>query len=266
MIPAALAEFVANSYGVGAPMDIPDDFASIPAGVPLHSGMSATQRDRAVIDAMLGGQLPPRLLQWQRVAYSIRVGGRDVQCAIDVSPDWLGIGSDVFYLRTPLQPSAFQRVADSADAMLCTRVAVEAIHNSSAPVRVGFVGMSPADGETRNSLRLWLASNATLESVRRGAPGLTTDGKKDVIVGPTQARNPGKVCIFGGWRTNGSQVQSLSTIHSASYVDYSQCARLMRRTMLVDGSELAVEDVARSALWPCIVESRLPARASLRYP
>lgn len=267
MIPASLVEFVANSYGLGAPVDIPDDFASIPSGVPIQSGMSPAQRDRAVLDAMLGGQLPPRLLQWQRVTYGIRVGVREVQCAIDVSPDWLGVGSDTFYLRTPLQPSAFQRVADAAGAMLCTKVAVLAIHDADAPVRVGFAGMSPSPGETRNSLRLWLASNATLESVRRGAQGLTTDGKKDVIVGPTQARSPGKVCIFGGWRSNGSQVQPLSTIHSASYVDYSQCARLMRRTMLVDGAEMAVEAVARDAtLWPCIVESRLSARASLRYP
>lgn len=267
MIPAALAEFVAQSYGPGAPMDIPDDFASIPPGVPVDGSQTIAQRDRAVLGAMLGGQLPPRLLQWQRVTYGLRIGGREVQCAIDVSPDWLGVGSDTFYLRTPLQPSAFQRVADAADAMICTKVAVLAIHDAQAPVRVGFAGMSPAEGESRNSLRLWLASNATLESVRRGAQGLTTDGKKDVIVGPTQARNPGKVCIFGAWRANGSQVQSLSTIHSASYVDYSQCERLMRRTMLVDGAERSVEDVARDAtLWPCIVESRLPSRAALRYP
>jgi len=157
--------------------------------------------------------------------------------------------------------------------MLCTKVAVDAVHNADAPVRVPMVGMSPGRGESRNGLRLWLASNATLESVRRGALGLTTDGKKDVIVGPTQARAPTKVCIYGGYRAPtaahplGERIQPLSTVHTISYIDYSQCGRMMRPTMLVDGAQRAVLDVARDAvLWPCIVESRLPSRAVLRYP
>lgn len=255
-----------DAYNSSATNILPADFASLPPDLPFTATTRSASRDNLVVNDMLYGRIPSRLLDWKDINYTVKIKERLVFCTISVSPDWLGLGSNAFYLRIPLHPKLFQQVADCYDAMLCTSVAVDAIHNANVATRVLMKGLTPHRGETRNSTRLWRLSNSFIESARLGNLGLVSDGKKDVIVGPRQVRNRGKVCIYGAWKASGKW-QEISTVHVASYIYYSQCARLMRKVMMVDGKEYAVEDIAKSAeLWPCIVEEILPRTATLRYP
>jgi hypothetical protein len=71
-----------------------------------------------------------------------------------------------------------------------------------------------------------------------------TDHKKDVVVGPTQMANPEKVAIYGGWNSEGKRVQGLNVVsHSLTYCDYSQCGRLIRPVLVLEGVEWSFEDV-----------------------
>ncbi len=67
--------------------------------------------------------------------------------------------------------------------------------------------------------------------------------KKDVVITPLLASNPGKVAIYGWHQLNGQPIQPLYLGHGVSYVDYSHGIRLVRGQMLVNGQVRSVADV-----------------------
>jgi hypothetical protein len=112
----------------------------------------------------------------------------------------LGVGSDGNYLRTPLSAPGAQRAVSLLSSILPTKKMVEDIEREASRVDgiVAFSPFSPQRGESRNSKRLWEASNAAIEARKLANKPLYAGHKKDIIVGPEIARNPGKVIIFGG--------------------------------------------------------------------
>jgi hypothetical protein len=73
--------------------------------------------------------------------------------------------------------------------------------------------------------------------------------KKDVVITPLLASNPGKVAIYGWHQLNGVPIQPLYLGHGDFYVDYSHGIRLVRQDMLVDGAATTVADVLAHAQW-----------------
>ena len=52
-----------------------------------------------------------------------------------------------------------------------------------------------------------------------------------------------KVAIYGWQQTNGVAIQPLYLGHTTTWVDYSQCIRLISQTMLVNGEKKSVAEV-----------------------
>ena len=218
---------------------------SFPENFPDIKGLREGERALAVERYLIGCGLPNHLLNYQPISLkSGRVTG-----TIYVSPDYIGVGPPDRFIRTPLPARSLQRVADAYGAVLPTARMVYAIHKAPGVLHVGFKGFSPAKGETRDSTRLWLASNADIE---KGLSGLgpwdpnrvVTDHKKDVVVGPTQVSRPSKVAIFGGWYPDGDIVQELNVKnHVIEYCDYSQCGRLVKPEVLIGGTLWPMHEV-----------------------
>ncbi|MFQ5806613.1 MAG: hypothetical protein ACE5I3_09200, partial [Phycisphaerae bacterium] len=66
--------------------------------------------------------------------------------------------------------------------------------------------------------------------------------KKDVVVTPLLADNPGRVAIYGWHQRNGVPVQPLHLGHVDYYVDYSHGIRLVKQQMVVNGAQMSVAD------------------------
>ena len=67
-------------------------------------------------------------------------------------------------------------------------------------------------------------------------PGALVAGhQKDVVITAKLASSPGKVAIYGWHQTNGIPIQPLYLKHTASWVDYSQCIRLVQQEIVVNG-------------------------------
>ena len=71
--------------------------------------------------------------------------------------------------------------------------------------------------------------------------------KKDLVVSNRLAEKPNRVAIYGWHKPDGQPIQPLTTVHAASYVDYSHGLRLMRRTVTVDGKPRDVRHVTYAA-------------------
>ncbi len=157
-----------------------------------------------------------------------------------VAPDYLAVGSDADFVRVPLTPMSAQRVLDRYGFALPTRQMVVQIHAHAA------VKLEPHPlGEPRQAVATFVTHDGLIEAARAGQQlGLLVDGvKKDVVITPRLAEQPGKVAIFGWHHPGGEPIQPLYTGHIATYVDYSHGIRLVQRDVEVDGAAMALADV-----------------------
>ena len=69
---------------------------------------------------------------------------------------------------------------------------------------------------------------------------LISGHKKDVVLTNRLARAGAKIAIYGWHRLSGTPIQPLSTVHSASYADYSHGIRLVSDIVLIDGEPWSI--------------------------
>ena len=70
---------------------------------------------------------------------------------------------------------------------------------------------------------------------------LVAGHKKDVVISARLAGVTNKVAIYGWHQTNGVPIQPLYLGHTAAWVDYSQCIRLVsQKSMIVNGERNSV--------------------------
>lgn len=226
-------------YGYSMPSRPSTSIPSL-AGVRSDAG-----RDAVLEAALLADGMAPHLFDWEPVVLTHGA----LRGTVYVSPDWVGFGGPEVLFRVPLKARAAWRVVTHHDCVLPTQRIVDAIH-AQGTVRLPFHGWRTWAQEHHldmDDVAVWQACNDGLEHLRQGRTGLVTDGGKDTVMGAMQRRAfPGKVCIYGGWEKDAiAPVQPLSTIHSATYGDYSQFTRMVRRMMDVEGvGPVAVRDVA----------------------
>lgn len=198
-------------------------------------------RERAIDNAMAAGNFPSLLGQLAPVQTSAN-GHTGV---FYVTPDYIGVGTNEDWLRTPMYPATAQRIADRVHAVLPTRHMVDLIYQQ-AGMKLPFHEFVPErdHGPARDTTARYVQHQGLIEADRAGRAGLAAGHKKDIVVGNLLATNPNSVQIYGAWRANGTRVQPPSGgAHSRGYVDYSHGVRLVAPVMSVDGQAMAVTDV-----------------------
>jgi hypothetical protein len=225
---------------------IPPRASGAPSGSQFMAEVaSLTRTDREVraLAEVIGGNVPGFLRNFIAVDVSRQVGGLPVSATIFVMPDYLCIGRDGDFARIPLTPLAAQPIADAFECLLPTRRMVDAIY-AAAAVKLAPAPISPATVDIMLATTFY-RHHQIVEGQRAGQPLGTLIGgiKKDVVITPLLASNPGKVAIYGWHQLNGSPIQPLYLGHVDWYADYSHGIRLVSRRMIVDGAEVAVADV-----------------------
>ncbi|HBZ44995.1 MAG TPA: hypothetical protein DEO85_13270 [Maritimibacter sp.] len=220
---------------------------------------SGSNRDNAIISELARGNMPSFIRQLQPVVLkgqdSRGVGAEIVVC---VTPDYLALGSDRDFVRVPLGLPAAASIASRFDMMLPTSRIVDAIYAQAA------TKLSPQPmqaGPQMSSTDYFLRHNATIEKQRRGRGGLVAGHKKDVVVANRMASNPGRVAIYGWHRSARDPIQPVSTVHGASYADYSHGIRLVAKTAYLNGRPVDLEDLLSSSRYAYLLNSDGPLPA-----
>jgi len=205
--------------------------------------LSRTARETRLLAELTGGNTPGFLRTFVPVHVSEDIGGTPVQATFYVMPDYLCVGRDDDFARVPMSPLIAQPIADAFDCLMPTRKMVDAIY-AQASVKLPPVPISPATVDIMLATTFY-RHHQIIEEQRQGQPlGALIGGiKKDVVITPLLASNPGRVAIYGWHQLNGSPIQPLYLGHVDWYVDYSHGIRLVRQSMLVDGVETTVVDV-----------------------
>lgn len=211
------------------------------------ANMSRAQKDQAIIDAVTSGNMPDFLRSFRDVTVTKTLSdGRSHTITYKVMPDYLAVGTNDDFVRVPMSSTAAQRIAERFNCILPTTQMVDDIYRN-AQTRLAPQPMPPGASMTTNEY--FAEHQRRVEQAARSAGHtngqLIAGHKKDIVISNRLNSNPGRVAIYGWHQTNGRPIQSLSTVHEASYADYSHGVRLIQKTVVVDGREMNIEDVLR---------------------
>jgi len=245
-----LAEPAATSNCSSSAKNIPPRGASAPAGTEFARRvalLSERERDAAIRDALLGGNVPQSL----RAAVPIELIGRVINGVVTrvtlcVLPDYLAVGTARDSLLVPMGLDTALAVADAFGFVLPTRKMVDAIYRQAA-VRLSPQPLPP--GEQMRSTDYYVRHNELVQAQRQAAaaqPAVLTAGhKKDLVITKQLWSTPGRVAIYGWHRSEKAPIQPLSIVHGARYADYSHGVRLVSTTAFVDGKPRSIFDLMR---------------------
>jgi hypothetical protein len=202
------------------------------------TAMDLVSRERAIFHQITTGNVPDFLRNLQSVRITSVVEGKTNSAAFYVTPDYLCVGSDDDYFLSPMSPNTAQRLADLLDCSLPTRKMVDAIYDA-AQVKLPPVPIPP--GPAMVTVPVFSDHNTIIRTQRlaqlsqHSLGALIAGHKKDLVIAAGLASAPGKVAIYGWHKTNGAPIQPLYLKHAATWVDYSQCVRLVQNQLLVNG-------------------------------
>ncbi len=226
--------------------------------------LSLAERDEQIRREVLSGNIPNFLRQFCPVNVTNVSGARTNTATIFVAADYLAIGSDADFLRIPMRPETAQEIAEAVGCVLPTPRMVDAIWTAAAK-KLAPSPISPSAAMT--TVAVFSNHNFVVQEQCKGtAPGMLVAGhKKDVVVCSRLKDSPGKVAIYGWHRDNGEPIQPLYLGHSAGWVDYSQCVRLVHRVAIVNGRSMLVDDLLKSPSLAPLLSDEGPI-GQARYP
>lgn len=246
-----------------ATKQIPPRAASAPAGAEFArqvASLSERDRDVAIRDALLGGNVPPSL----RAAVPIELIGRVIDGVVTrvtlcVLPDYLAVGTARDSLLVPMGLDTALAVADAFGFTLPTRRMVDAIYQQ-AVVRLTPQPLPP--GEKMRSTDYYVRHNEMVQAQRSTAAAqpvaLTAGHKKDLVISRQLWSTPGRVAIYGWHRGERAPIQPLSVVHGARYADYSHGVRLVSTTAFVDGQPKSIFELMRDERYAALLSDEGP--------
>jgi hypothetical protein len=239
---------VPHSLLVNLISNIPSRPASAMTGTEfarLAYTMKGAERERAIVAQLLRGNLPDFLRKMKPVRIVHRNEDKKaIVATIFVMPDYLAIGSDQDFLPIPMDFYSAVEIASQYGCILPTKKIVDAVFEQSA---YQFAPWPMAPGPDMRSTAYYLRHALTIRRQRQelGCPSdaIVSGHKKDVVLTNRLARNHGKIAIYGWQRSPGDPIQSLSTVHGATYADYSHGIRLVSNIVLIDGKIRSIYQV-----------------------
>ncbi|HWX19576.1 MAG TPA: hypothetical protein VN578_06685 [Candidatus Binatia bacterium] len=252
-------------------LPLPERPAHAPTGTEFAEQIAPLDletRETEILSQITSGNIPPFLRHLCPVQVINVFAGCTNTATFFVTPDYLAIGSDADYLLTPISPNTTQRIADALNCSLPTRKMVDDIY-AAAPVKLSPLPIPPSPAMTTSEIfRQHNASVRTQRTEQLAAHplgALVAGHKKDVVLSAKLATAPGKVAIYGWHKTNGLPIQPLYLGHTAAWVDYSQCSRLVQQQMLVNGRTTSVASVLADPSLAGLLSDEGPL-ANPRYP
>jgi len=205
------------------------------------------EREAAIVAEVVRGNIPEFLRELVPVTLRVGVAGRATTATVWVMPDYLAVGSDSDFVRLPVDFYSAIAIAQAFGMVLPTRKMVDTIYAQSA-VRLRPLPMAP--GPRMTSVNYFLDHNRRIEEQRAGRPAgvLTAGHKKDLVLTNRlfRQRTP-RVAIYGWHRAFGDPIQPLSTVHGATYADYSHGVRLVGGIVRVNGVDRLLLDALQDA-------------------
>ena len=260
--PRAYSKWVRTIDAFGIPAR-PADAIGGTALMQRVAALPRDQREEQIAGDILKGNVPAFLRQFKTVRITATLGdGKLHSIDLRVMPDYLAVGSDADFVRVPLTPMTAGKIAGAFGCVLPTKKIVDDVYRQ-ADLKLEPRPMT----ESREAVATFLEHNRIIEEQRTGHSlgGLVAGIKKDVVLTNRLKEKPGHVAIYGWHKPDGEPIQPLTTVHVATYVDYSHGIRLVERKVVVDGKPMVIDDVLASPELNPLLSDEGPMRISKMY-
>ena len=209
------------------------------------SSMDGFMREQAILTQLMEGNLPNFLRKLKPVQMILpSKNGRNITVSIFVMPDYLAVGSDSDFLLIPMSLRTAAQIAFRFGFVLPTTKMVDAIFKQSA------FHLTPnplPPGPQMRSTAYYVKHDERIKEQEQtlGKPldALVSGHKKDVVLTNRLAKAVGRIAIYGWHRLSGVPIQPLTTVHPASYADYSHGIRLVSEIVLINGKPKSIYSV-----------------------
>lgn len=223
--------------------------------------LAGKTRDAVVQRQVLTGNVPTFLRELVPVTFTGHsAAGRPLRLTICVMPDYLAIGTDQDFIRTPLGLPTAARIALRLGFLLPTPKMVDAIYRQA---RIHLRPRPMPPGPAMTSTAYVLRHNETVDSQLGAALGkdeLIAGHQKDVVLTNRLRRAPGRVAIYGWHEPDGRPIQPLSTVHGARYADYSHGIRLVSDTAYLNGKPRPLARLMQDPVLSALISRDGPIR------
>jgi hypothetical protein len=270
---ANLLAFAAVDWSAWAQtLALPPRPANAPTGSEFArriAPLDLTAREQEISAQIMSGNVPNFLRKLCPVTVaSIGPSAANDTATFYAMPDYLAVGPDDDYFLIPISPNTGQHIADALNCSLPTPKMVDDFY-AAAEVKLAPSPISPSSAMT--TVPVFSNHNATVrvqrvEQLKAHPLGALVAGhQKDVVISAKLASAPGNVAIYGWHQTNGVPIQPLYLKHAATWVDFSQCTRLVQQKMIVNGAARNVAEVLADPALAVLLSSEGPI-PNPRYP
>jgi len=218
--------------------------------INLNMSVKRDVREQNILDAFLKGNIPNFLRNFSPIVIS----SNNNTITYMVTSDYLSIGSDLDYVRMPMNPLTAQKIADKYDCSLPTKKMVMDIWTQSTNKLDAnkLTWGPPYDSSMMNTDRIKIHNDKiNVLMSKMDKTKLTAGHKKDVVLtNKISPNNPNKrVVIFGWIKSDGTPIQGLNYwSHEDTYADYSHGIRLIANDVMVNGKLMRIQDVFKDAI------------------
>ena len=219
--------------------------------------LSISKREELILKKLIGGSASVKSRQLVPVSYEKKLSdGKIHQVTFYVTADYLSLGGEHNFLRTPINLLTVRNILQSLNAIIPTKLMVDKIYNRST-VKLSPRPMKP--GPNMNSVEYFVNHNSYISNELDCYDYELLGGvKKDVVLSKKLIEEKEKIAIYGWHQLNGKPIQPLSTIHIDRYVDYSHGVRLVARDVKVDGRWRSFREVLLDELLSELVSEEGP--------
>jgi hypothetical protein len=195
------------------------------------------QREELIVAAVAEGAIDPP--EWTTIVSNYQGRRAEIQVTTDALTI-LGVRFDV-------TAEGAQRIADQLHAILPTPRLLQLIWEQ-ADVRLTPCTL-PSDAEMASTTRMIAHSRCVDERIA-GRKGLIVNVGKHWVLTNRLAGKRNLAANYGWFMKGRRPIQTVGTRHDTAHVDYSQILRLVKPLIKVDGREVDIRQVGRSAdLW-----------------
>lgn len=210
------------------------------------NSLPRNKRETAILNEVLSGNVPDFMREMEKVNFTEKINGKNVNVSMYVSRDYVSIGSNEDFVRIPVNPLTAQKIADRTGTYLPTKKIVDLIYKNSD---YKYTPQPQEAGPKMMSNSYFKKHQEMIESqrIKKGIPldAVVSGHKKDIVITNLLSQNPGKVAIYGWHQNNGKAIQPLSTIHEDTYSDYSHGMRMVSPKVVIDGQNYNIETVLK---------------------
>ena len=271
---AAIPVLSAQSlFGDNPWLSLPDRSYVSESGVAFGEHLkqlSPADREREILNQALSGNIPYFLRELRPVTIQLGETSLIRQLTFWTSSDYFAIGSDQNYLRIPMNLHSAKALAKQLNCILPTPKMVDLIYQH-ARHQLKPKPMKP--GKEMTTVAYFQRHNATISQQldRRDflAGDLVAGHKKDIVISRKLDRKPSAIAIYGWHRSPDKVIQPLSTVHGASYADYSHGVRLVHRSVEIvthngEIQRLTIDEILNHPEYSYILSDEGPMRRQLK--